>query len=109
MNKPRLPYRPLLVAASAALLFFRCSIVPLSGGGTEGGNVSGLFVNGDGPSSAMVRVLLVPADYNAGAVNQNIPHISAKDFGVGALGLYPSSSSGCLLPSQLPPTSRCRG
>jgi hypothetical protein len=73
MNKPRLPYRPLLVAASAALLFFRCSFVPLSGGGTEGGNVSGLFVNGDGTSSAMVRVLLVPADYNAGAVNQNKP------------------------------------
>jgi hypothetical protein len=95
MNKPRFPYRPLLVAVSAALLFSRCSIVPLSGGGTEGGNVSGRYVNGDGTPSAMVRVLLVPADYNAGAVNQNKPirsTVTATDgsysFGLVTKGSY---------------------
>jgi hypothetical protein len=76
MNKLRSPHCPLLTAASAALFFFRCSLTPFSGGGTEGGNVSGLFVNDDGSASAMVQVRLVPADYNPGAVNQGNPVIA---------------------------------
>jgi hypothetical protein len=75
MDKLRLiKYGILTVAALAA---FRCSLVPFSGGGTEGGNVSGLFVNDDGTTSAMVLVQLVPADYDPGAVNQNNPIITA--------------------------------
>jgi hypothetical protein len=66
MNKLRL-----IKYWALAAVFFRCSLVPFSGGGTEGGNVSGLFVNDDGTASAMVLVRLVPADYNPGAADQN--------------------------------------
>jgi hypothetical protein len=84
-------YGALMYAAGAVLVFFHCSLLPFSGGGTEGGNVSGLFVNGDGTSSAMVRVLLVPADYNAGAVNQNKPIHSAFTATDGSYSFGPVS------------------
>jgi hypothetical protein len=59
-------------ACAAALFFLSCSLEPLSGGGTEGGNtVSGVFINGDGSASAKVKVLLIPSDYDPGAVRQN--------------------------------------
>lgn len=76
MDKLRLIKYGLLTVASAALVVFRCSLVPFSGGGTEGGNVSGLFFNDDGSTSAMVLVQLVPADYDPGTVNQNDPIIT---------------------------------
>jgi hypothetical protein len=77
MRKPiRVKTPALLCAAWVMLILSRCSFAPFSGGGTEGGNVSGLFVNDDGTTSAMVQVRLVPADYNPGTVHQNDPIIT---------------------------------
>ena len=59
------------VRAVAALLLFGCSMASLSGGGTEGGNVSGVFVNPDGSGSAQALVRLIPASYDPAAINQN--------------------------------------
>lgn len=62
--------KTLVACTAAALLFWHCSPEPVSGGGTEGGNtVSGVFINDGGGVSA--KVLLLPSDYNPGAVNQN--------------------------------------
>jgi hypothetical protein len=78
MRKPvRVKTPALLCAAWVMLILSRCSFAPFSGGGTEGGNVSGLFFNDDGSTSAMVLVQLVPADYDPGAVNHIYPIFTA--------------------------------
>jgi hypothetical protein len=64
------------VCALTALLFLSCSLAPF-GGGTEGGNVGGVFINDDGSASAKVSVLLIPSDYNPGAVHQNNPVVTS--------------------------------
>ena len=83
----RLYYRirfPLLTAgALVALLISRCSFEPF-GGGTEGGNVSGVFLNDDGSASAKVTVLLIPSDYNPGAADQHNPIVTSTTAGDGS-------------------------
>ena len=72
----RMHFAALVVCSAAALLFFHCSFEPF-GGGTEGGNVSGIFINDDGSASAKVTVLLIPSDYNPGAAHQNNPIVTS--------------------------------
>jgi hypothetical protein len=77
MNKlHRMRFNAPVAGASAALLFLWCSFEPF-GGGTEGGNVSGIFINDDGSASAKVTVLLIPSDYNPGAAHQNNPIVTS--------------------------------
>jgi hypothetical protein len=77
MNRQYRMRFPLLTAgALVALLILRCSFEPF-GGGTEGGNVSGVFINDDGSASAKVTVLLIPSDYNPGAADQHNPIVAS--------------------------------
>jgi hypothetical protein len=75
----------LTVCVAAALIVSRCSPDQTSGGGTEGGNVvSGVIINDNGRVSAKMNVLLIPSDYNPGAVDHNHPvvtSVTANDGG----------------------------
>ncbi|MBN1308629.1 MAG: DUF2341 domain-containing protein [Chitinispirillaceae bacterium] len=63
---------------TTTLIFSRCS-EPVSGGGTEGGNVvAGAFITENGSASAKVKVLLIPSDYNPGDADQNSPITAAS-------------------------------
>jgi hypothetical protein len=77
MNRlSRMRFPVLAAGALAALLALRCSLEPF-GGGTEGGNVSGVFINDDGSASAKVTVLLIPSEYNPGVSDQSNPIIAS--------------------------------
>lgn len=77
MNKlGRIRFILLAAGALASLLVLHCSLEPF-GGGTEGGNVSGVFINDDGSASAKVTVLLIPSDYNPGAADQHNPIVAS--------------------------------
>ena len=60
-----------MISIIAVVVLARCALEPVTGGGTEGGNVvAGIFVDEKGNASAKVVVHLVPSDYNPGATEE---------------------------------------
>jgi len=64
LSQPRTYALFLLIAEMAMLTLCLCSVVPLAGGGTEGGNVSGVIARSDGSPASHVAVHLLSAEYD---------------------------------------------
>jgi hypothetical protein len=55
-----------------------CSLAPVSGGGTEGGNtICGVLINDDKSASVNARVYLLPSDYDPGTDDLNASALTA--------------------------------
>jgi len=64
---------------AGALLIAHCTLEPVTGGGTEGGNVvAGVVLLSDGSTAAKVKVNLVPSEFNPGLPGQKVTVVTTK-------------------------------